>query len=163
MFTVLPIVFGLGAYVFSRFSGGFGFTGAISPDGIRLRHGLLETRSQTIPPGRVQAIRIQQGLLWRAAGWWRVEVNVAGYARRRPTESRPGVLLPGRQPRRRAAVPCGSCSPTSASTTRRPLLDALLAGPGDEQRLRHEPPTGALARPPGVASQRLRRDGPRAR
>lgn len=132
LFTVLPVVFGLGAYVFSRFSGGFGFTGAISPDGIRLRHGLLETRSQTIPPGRVQAIRIQQGLLWRSAGWWRVEVNVAGYAETSDGEQAGAVLLPvgSRDDALRAlwlVLPdLGVEDPTA-------VLDALLSGSGDDQ------------------------------
>lgn len=132
LFTMLPVVFGLGAYVFSRFSGGFGFTGAISPDGIRLRHGLLETRSQTIPPGRVQAIRIQQGLLWRSAGWWRVEVNVAGYAETSDGEQAGAVLLPvgTRDDALRAlwlVLPdLGVDDPTE-------VLDALLSGSGDEQ------------------------------
>ncbi|MBI9116236.1 PH domain-containing protein [Sanguibacter suaedae] len=76
---LVPGIIGVGAFLGGRFTGDFGFTGAISPDGIRLRRGLLETRSQTIPPGRVQAIRLRQGVLWRRFDWWRVEVNVAGY------------------------------------------------------------------------------------
>lgn len=132
LFTMLPVVFGLGAYVFSRFSGGFGFTGAISPDGIRLRSGLLETRSQTIPPGRVQAIRIQQGLLWRTAGWWRVEVNVAGYAESSDGEQAGAVLLPvgSRDDALRAlwlVLPdLGIDDPTA-------VLVAAMSGAGDEQ------------------------------
>jgi putative membrane protein len=57
----------------------FGFTVAESPDGLRLRYGLLETRAQTVPPGRVQAVRLTEPLLWRSQGWCRVEVDVAGY------------------------------------------------------------------------------------
>jgi putative membrane protein len=76
----LAAVLGLVSAVWQRFSTGFGFTVADSPDGLRLSHGLLEQRSQTVPPGRVQALRITQPLLWRSAGWWRVEVNVAGYS-----------------------------------------------------------------------------------
>jgi putative membrane protein len=57
----------------------FGFTVAESPDGLRLRHGLLETRAQTVPPGRVQAVRVVEPWLWRSQGWCRVEVDVAGY------------------------------------------------------------------------------------
>jgi len=79
LFSALPAVLGFGGYLFSRFTGEFGFRSAISPDGIRLRHGLLETRSQTIPPGRVQAVRLRQGPFWRGPDWWRVDVNVAGY------------------------------------------------------------------------------------
>jgi putative membrane protein len=76
---VLPAVLGPVGVLWSRFSTGFGFRVATSPDGVRLRHGLLEQRTQTVPPGRVQAVRLRQPLLWRRANWWRVEVNVAGY------------------------------------------------------------------------------------
>ncbi|WNB85301.1 PH domain-containing protein [Cellulomonas sp. ATA003] len=77
--ALLPGFLGVAGVYWSQFSRDFNFHAAISPDGIRLRHGLLESRSQTLPPGRVQAIGIKQGLLWRRSGWWRVEVNVAGY------------------------------------------------------------------------------------
>ena len=74
----------------------FGFTVADSPDGLRLRHGLFETRSQTVPPGRVQAVRIVQPFLWRMCGWVRVDANIAGYAGRRANEGQQhnSVLLP---------------------------------------------------------------------
>ena len=58
----------------------YGFTVSESTDGLRLRHGLLDTRSQTIPDGRVQTIRLLEPLFWRPFGWIRVEVDVAGYA-----------------------------------------------------------------------------------
>ncbi|HEU4426282.1 MAG TPA: PH domain-containing protein, partial [Pilimelia sp.] len=48
--------------------------------GLRLRHGLLETRNQTVPVDRVQAIRATWPLLWRPVGWLRVRMGVAGYA-----------------------------------------------------------------------------------
>jgi putative membrane protein len=79
LLSAAPFALGAGGYLFQRFSGEFGFRAAISPDGIRLRHGLLETRAQTIPPGRVQAVSFTQGLWWRGPDWWRVQVNVAGY------------------------------------------------------------------------------------
>ncbi|MGO1318131.1 MAG: PH domain-containing protein, partial [Cellulomonadaceae bacterium] len=85
---------GFGAYLVQRFVGEFNFTGAVSPDGIRLRRGLLETRSQTIPPGRVQALRLTQPLLWRRKDWWRVTVNVAGYALTEDSAQSSSVLLP---------------------------------------------------------------------
>src|SRR6185503_11044782 len=65
--------------LWGKFTSRFGFRVATSPDGIRLHHGLLTTRAQTVPPGRVQAIRLRQPLLWRSRGWWTMEVNVAGY------------------------------------------------------------------------------------
>jgi putative membrane protein len=76
---VLPMLLASGGVVWSRFNSGFGFRAASSPDGVRLRHGLTETRSQTVPPGRVQAVRLTQSLLWRRPDWWRITVNVAGY------------------------------------------------------------------------------------
>ncbi|MFF5264533.1 PH domain-containing protein [Actinomadura viridis] len=68
------------------------FTVAMSPDGLRLRCGLLETRMQTLPPGRVQAVGIVEPLLWRAFGWARLEVTVAGYAGERQALS--SMVLP---------------------------------------------------------------------
>jgi putative membrane protein len=77
---LLPAILGLGGATFGTFARYFDFTVATSPDGLRLRHGLLETRSQTVPPGRIQAIRLSQPLLWRRFGWVRLDVNVAGYS-----------------------------------------------------------------------------------
>lgn len=77
-----PALLGVGTALWAKFSSAFGFRVATSPDGIRLHHGLLTTRSQTVPPGRVQAVRLRQPLLWRSRDWWSVEVNVAGYGSR---------------------------------------------------------------------------------
>ncbi|MBQ0985315.1 PH domain-containing protein [Streptomyces sp. F63] len=57
-----------------------------SPDGLRLDHGLLDRAHETVPPGRVQTVRIVEPLLWRRRGWVRVELDVAG--------SKNTVLLP---------------------------------------------------------------------
>jgi putative membrane protein len=91
---VVPMVIGLVTFVWRRFSSSFGFTVKVSPDGLRLRHGLLEHRAQTLPPGRVQAVRLTQPLLWRIPGWWRVVVNVAGYAGRADNQHSENELLP---------------------------------------------------------------------
>ncbi len=79
--AMLPALVGLAGGVWSQFAGGFGFRVASSPDGVRVRRGLLEQRNQTVPPGRVQAVSVHQPWLWRRFGWWRVEVNVAGYGK----------------------------------------------------------------------------------
>ncbi|WP_369054998.1 PH domain-containing protein [Kineococcus terrestris] len=89
-----PALLGLLSASWQRFSRSFGFTVADSPDGLRLRHGLLEQRSQTVPPGRVQAVRISQPLLWRPKDWWRVDVNVAGYGQGGDAGEQSTVLLP---------------------------------------------------------------------
>jgi putative membrane protein len=55
------------------------FTVTESPDGLRIRHGLLSTSRQTVPTGRIQAIRVHQPVSWRVFGWAQLRMNVAGY------------------------------------------------------------------------------------
>ena len=76
---LIPAALGLAAAYWNSFNKGYNFTAAISPDGIRLRYGLLDTQAQTLPPGRIQALRVSQPPLWRIFGWYRIQVNVAGY------------------------------------------------------------------------------------
>jgi putative membrane protein len=78
-FYLIPAALGLVAAYWSSFNKGYNFTAAVSPDGIRLRYGLLDTQAQTLPPGRIQALRVSQPPLWRIFGWYRIQVNVAGY------------------------------------------------------------------------------------
>ncbi|WP_448059018.1 PH domain-containing protein [Cellulomonas hominis] len=92
-FVLLPALLGFVGFSWTRFNRGANFHAAISPDGIRLRHGLTESRAQTVPPGRVQSLRISQGPLWRKADWWRVEMNVAGYGGEADQQTE-NVLLP---------------------------------------------------------------------
>ena len=77
---MIPVLIAFGSLAWRELEGAFDFTVAESPDGLRLRHGLLSRRSQTVPPGRVQALRIVQPYLWRQRDWVRVQINVAGYA-----------------------------------------------------------------------------------
>lgn len=92
---LIPMALGVVSGYWGRFSRGFGFRVAASPDGLRLRHGLVESRAQTVPPGRVQAVQMTQTLLWRGKDWWRLQVNVAGYgAGADGSESVETVLLP---------------------------------------------------------------------
>jgi putative membrane protein len=92
--AAVALLFPVGSLAVRRVLSEYGFTVADSPDGLRLKHGLLETRTQTIPAGRVQAIRIQEPLLWRPFGWVRVEVDVAGYGAGGEQQSATGALLP---------------------------------------------------------------------
>ena len=78
-FYLVPAVLGLAAGYWNYFNRGYNFTAAVSPDGIRLRYGLLDTQAQTLPPGRIQAVKVAQSPLWRPFGWYRMQVNVAGY------------------------------------------------------------------------------------
>lgn len=62
---------------------------------LRVRHGLLETRTQTVPGNRIQAIEVTWPLLWRVRGWLRLRLVVAGYSATEPDDrNRPDRLLP---------------------------------------------------------------------
>ncbi len=47
-------------------------------DRLRIRHGLTDLRTTTVPVHRIQAVEVTQSLPWRLTGWWRIQVNVAG-------------------------------------------------------------------------------------
>ncbi|MFC4912196.1 PH domain-containing protein [Actinomadura gamaensis] len=90
--VALPALLGLIRAVIAPMVMYANFTVAVSPDGIRLRYGLLETRMQTVPPGRVQAVGVVEPSIWRGLGWARLDVTVAGYAGERQALS--STLLP---------------------------------------------------------------------
>jgi len=95
---LVPLLLGAGGYLADRFQRYYGATLSISADGLRLRHGLLNRFAQTIPRDRVQAYQIREPLLWRAAGWAQIRLNVAGYSkgggRGEAGERNTSVLLP---------------------------------------------------------------------
>ncbi|WP_326598415.1 PH domain-containing protein [Streptomyces sp. NBC_01803] len=82
VFAAVVVVLPMLAAIWRASLGGFltqyGWTVSESPDGLRLDHGLLQRDHATVPPGRVQSVRIVEPLLWRARGWVRVELEVAG-------------------------------------------------------------------------------------
>ncbi|MFD7404270.1 PH domain-containing protein [Streptomyces sp. NPDC059866] len=84
--TALPLIGAAGASSVGRFVTEYDWTVAESPDGLRIDRGLLDRAHETVPPGRVQTVRIVEPLLWRRRGWVRVELDVAG--------SSNSVLLP---------------------------------------------------------------------
>lgn len=91
---VLPLLLGSVAYLWGRFSSEFGFRVATSPDGLRVRSGLLETKAKTIPPGRVQAVALTQPLLWRLPDWWRLSVTIANVSTDGEGTQSADVVLP---------------------------------------------------------------------
>ena len=122
------LVFGFGIVtsVWRQFNTEFGTVVAEAADGLRLRSGLVQTATETIRPGRVQAVRIVEPLFWRLFGWCRLEVDVAGPRQRRENRSE-GQRL-------RALIPVGS----RADADR--MLGELLADP---PRPTHPAPAGA--------------------
>jgi len=49
-------------------------------DSLRITYGFTGTHTQTLFPQRIQALKIEQPLLWKPFGWYRVVVNIAGVA-----------------------------------------------------------------------------------
>ena len=78
---VLVIVSGLVGYLsyaWKRLRSGWGFRACATPAGIRLRYGLTDAVSVTLPPGRVHAVELSRNILWRSRDWWGVRVMLAG-------------------------------------------------------------------------------------
>jgi putative membrane protein len=110
----IPIFSAFGQFV--RF---FGFTVAESPDGLRLRSGLTTTRTQTVPPGRVHAIEVEQPFLWRSRDWVRVQLTIAG--------------SPSGGDGQDSAQTSGVLLPVAPRPVAQAVLDRVLPGAGSRQ------------------------------
>jgi putative membrane protein len=86
---------------------------ALGPAGLRLRRGLLDKRTQTIPRHRVQAVGVTWPLLWRAKGWLRCRIDVAGY---------------GQQEDGQAAMQGARLLPVGTAETGRYVIGEVLPG-----------------------------------
>jgi putative membrane protein len=106
--------------------------------GLRLRHGLLEARSQIVPLDRLQAVRATWPLLWRPVGWLRMRMDVAGYAGPEQGESQVADQL----------LPVGDLA------TGRRLLAEVLPGPDLAELRLTAPPSRARWLAP-IAQPRL--------
>ena len=111
----LPVAFGVAARLWRQFNGEYGTTVSLAQDGIRLRSGLVQTTAETFRPGRIQAVRLVEPLIWRALHWCRLEVDIAG-ARQRSEDRAEGQRL-------RALIPVGSRAEAEL------LLAELLGSP----------------------------------
>ncbi|MET9151302.1 PH domain-containing protein [Streptomyces griseoflavus] len=112
--AAVPMLGAAGASSVGRFVTEYDWTLGESPDGLRIDHGLLDRAHETVPPGRVQTVRLVEPLLWRRRGWVRVELDVAGssnslllpVAPRELAESVVARVLPGvTVPPREALLP----------------------------------------------------------
>lgn len=77
LFTLVPIAFGFGSYLVNRILKFLRYSIAGTPDGVRVGYGLLSTRNETVPPGRIHSVAVSQSLMWRPFGWWTLRVNRA--------------------------------------------------------------------------------------
>jgi putative membrane protein len=98
---MLPIVFGTLLVTARQISAEWEFQIGEAPDGLRIRSGLLQTRAETIPHGRVQAVRWVEPLSWRPFGWVRLEIDVARRRNADRGEQQSGMTS-------RAVLPVGS-------------------------------------------------------
>ena len=85
--SLIPIL-GFLWQLWSRFDQGANFTverirqntSDARGDSLRITYGFTGTHTQTLFPQRIQALKIEQPLLWKPFGWYRVVVNIAGVA-----------------------------------------------------------------------------------
>ena len=78
--ALIPLGIGVVTMVSRRVISMFNFTLAESPRGLRITRGLTNLTSQSVPINRLQGVRVSQPLLWKSVGWYRVDVDVIGYA-----------------------------------------------------------------------------------
>src|SRR5918993_85133 len=94
---LLPVVISTVSLISRRLVGMFNFTLAESPRGLRITRGLTNLTSQSVPIDRIQGVKISQPLLWKLVHWYRVDVDIVGYAHSDSEDnqsSATSVLLP---------------------------------------------------------------------
>lgn len=65
--------------LWTRFDGAANFK--ITPSGqggVTLRYGFTGTHTQNVMVERIQALAVEQSILWRAFGWFRIKMTIAG-------------------------------------------------------------------------------------
>ncbi|MDN5585125.1 MAG: PH domain-containing protein [Brevibacterium sp.] len=79
----IPMLVGVIPAIFTAFSvfkknlDNANFVVKLGENGLAVNHGLVSTSRKVIPLDRLQAVCLHQPLLWRWAGWWKVEYNIA--------------------------------------------------------------------------------------
>ena len=76
--TFVPMLGYLGT-LWARFDGAANFK--ITPSGqggVTLRYGFTGTHTQNVMVERIQALAVEQSILWRAFGWYRIKMTIAG-------------------------------------------------------------------------------------
>ena len=76
--TFVPLLGYVGT-LWARFDGAANFK--ITPSGqggVTLRYGFTGTHTQNVMVERIQALAVEQSILWRAFGWYRIKMTIAG-------------------------------------------------------------------------------------
>jgi membrane protein YdbS with pleckstrin-like domain len=123
--AVFPSAVAAVGVAWKSFTSGYATTLTRAEHGLRLRAGMLDVRTQSVPTGRVQGVVVVEPVLWRLLGWARVDVTVAGRGRwrgwrprhrcpgaggspnrdRSPVTAGPGRSRPGRRLTGRSTAP----------------------------------------------------------
>lgn len=76
--ALIPTFLGFGGWFYKELNSSWNFSATATDTGLRISRGLVDTRQQSIPAGRVQSIQISAPAFWRLLGWYRIEVNALG-------------------------------------------------------------------------------------
>lgn len=137
--SVVPLALAAGGWLFalvrSRIFEQWGFRLSYASNGLRVDRGLFNRISQSIPVDRVQGIVIEQRLIWRLFGWYRLRVDTAGYSRGgdvKDDDSTSTLLPVGRLETIRHVIRSvlPDVDPTVVPTRRAPARSALFAPVG---------------------------------
>ncbi|WP_309081684.1 PH domain-containing protein [Zhihengliuella sp.] len=143
---LVPGLFGILPWLWTEFSNGFNFRAGVSPDGLRMSYGLLDTHHQTVPPGRVQAVQVTQGVIWKLFGWHKVTVNVAGYGEATGGSAARSTVLPVGT-RQDVLNVLAIILPNPGTDRPLELIDAGIAGRGTGEGFTTSPRTARLLSP----------------
>lgn len=77
--TLIASAIAVVGWIWAQTGANWGFVMTRRGDTLRLSRGLLSTSAQGLRPGRIQAVAIQQDLLQRTTGLYRMSVTVLGY------------------------------------------------------------------------------------
>lgn len=143
---MIPFFIGVVPALWGQFNQGYNFRAAMGSDGLRLSYGLLDTRHQTVPPGRVQAVMVTQGIIWRRFGWHKVVVNVAGYGGQGEDATLRSTLLPVGT-REDVLNVLGIVLPDPGTVRPAELVDAGIAGAGSAEGFTTSPPSARWLSP----------------
>lgn len=78
LIALVPALLAGPRMVFKQLEAGWGFVSRDTERGLRMRRGLLNTRTDNVAHGRIQQLSLSRPLLWRGPGWTEATVELAG-------------------------------------------------------------------------------------
>jgi putative membrane protein len=149
--SLFPALIGAGGYYIRRVTKTLQYSIAATEDGIRIGYGLVSLTNETLPPGRIHAVSVNQPLLWRPFGWWDVRINRASHGGgNRQSQQVTSIVLPvGDAADVRAVLEMllPELIGTDAAGTTVSVVDESLTTSGDVGGFTRSPRRGAWLRP----------------